>query len=93
MNGSLLSGSTIREVLWLIYVNEEHCVLLNIQQKISLLPFYLRSQRSFHIVWSLKKMADLSVGEAEPEVVTKTEASALTDLMTLEDGRLKLPWI
>ena len=29
--------------------------------------------------------------EAEPEVVTKTEAlSALTDLMTLEDGRLKL---
>ena len=29
--------------------------------------------------------------EASPEVVTKTEAlSALTDLMTLEDGRLKL---
>ena len=36
-------------------------------------------------------MARSVLQEAGPEVVTKTEAlSALTDLMTLEDGRLKL---
>ena len=38
-----------------------------------------------------EKDGKICLQEAEPEVVTKTEAlSALTDLMTLEDGRLKL---
>ena len=38
-----------------------------------------------------EKDGKICLQEAGPEVVTKTEAlSALTDLMTLEDGRLKL---
>ena len=38
-----------------------------------------------------EKDGKICLQEAEPEGVTKTEAlSALTDLMTLEDGRLKL---
>ena len=38
-----------------------------------------------------EKDGKICLQEAEPEGVTKTEAlSALSDLMTLEDGRLKL---
>ncbi len=58
----------------LAYVNEElACVFANIQQKILLPPFYLRSQRPFPHCLVLK-MGKICSQEVEPEVVTKTEA-------------------
>ena len=65
--------------------------LLNIQQKIITSSILFEIAEIFPHCLVFEKDGKICLQEAEPEGVTKTEAlSALTDLMTLEDGRLKL---
>ena len=69
----------------LAYVNEElACVFAEH-------PAEIITSSIFPHCLVFEKDGKICLQEAEPEGVTKTEAlSALTDLMTLEDGRLKL---
>ncbi len=75
MNGSLLSASTYQGSLMLGLRNEElACVFVEHPAEDNTLLFYLRS-RSFHIVWSLKKMARFVCKRLNPEVVPKQRPS------------------
>jgi len=76
----------------LVYVNEElACVFAEHPAEIITSSILFEIAEIFPHCLVFEKDGKICLQEAEPEGVTKTEAlSALTDLMTLEDGRLKL---
>lgn len=76
----------------LAYVNEEIACVFAENPAAAITPSILfEIAEIFPHCLVFEKDGKICLQEAGPEVVTKTEAlSALTDLMTLEDGRLKL---
>lgn len=76
----------------LAYVNEELACVFAEHPAEDITPAILfEVAEIFPHCLVFEKDGKICLQEAKPEVVTKTEAlSALTDLMTLEDGRLKL---
>ena len=74
------------------YVNEELACVFAEHPAAEITPSILfEIAEIFPHCLVFEKDGKICLQEAGPEVVTKTEAlSALTDLMTLEDGRLKL---
>ena len=76
----------------LAYVNEELACVFAEHPTEDITPAILfQIAEIFPHCLVFEKDGKICLQEAEPEGVTKTEAlSALTDLMTLEDGRLKL---
>ena len=76
----------------LAYVNEELACVFAEDPAEDITPAILfEIAEIFPHCLVFEKDGKICLQEAEPEGVTKTEAlSALTDLMTLEDGRLKL---
>ena len=76
----------------LVYVNEElACVFAEHPSEDITSAILFEVAEIFPHCLVFEKDGKICLQEAGPEVVTKTEAlSALTDLMTLEDGRLKL---
>lgn len=76
----------------LAYVNEELACVFAEDPAEAITPAILfEVAEIFPHCLIFEKDGKICLQEAGPEVVTKTEAlSALTDLMTLEDGRLKL---
>ena len=76
----------------LAYLNEEMACVFAEHPAAEITPSILfEIAEIFPHCLVFEKDGKICLQEAGPEVVTKTEAlSALTDLMTLEDGRLKL---
>ena len=76
----------------LAYANEElACVFAEHPAEITTSSILFEIAEIFPHCLVFEKDGKICLQEAGPEVVTKTEVlSALTDLMTLEDGRLKL---
>lgn len=76
----------------LAYVNEElACVFAEHPAEDITSSILFEIAEIFPHCLVFEKDGKIYLQEADPEVVTKTEAlSALTDLITLEDGRLKL---
>lgn len=76
----------------LAYVNEEMACVFAENPAAEIAPSILfEIAEIFPHCLVFEKDGKICLQEADPEVVTKTEAlTALTDLMTLEDGRFKL---